>query len=81
MCVCVCVCVCTRAHAQSCVTPWTVASQAPLSMEISRQEYWSGLPFATLIFHYVEYSHFFIHIFFIHLSVHDISVVSMSQLL
>ena len=22
---------------------WTVASQAPLSMEISRQEYWSGL--------------------------------------
>ena len=27
------------------VTPWTVACQAPLSMEISRQEYWSGLPF------------------------------------
>ena len=27
------------------VTPWTVASQAPLSMEFSRQEYWSGLPF------------------------------------
>ena len=25
--------------------PWTVACQAPLSMEISRQEYWSGLPF------------------------------------
>ena len=24
--------------------PWTVASQAPLSMEFSRQEYWSGLP-------------------------------------
>ena len=24
---------------------WTVAHQAPLSMEISRQEYWSGLPF------------------------------------
>ena len=24
---------------------WTVASQAPLSMEFSRQEYWSGLPF------------------------------------
>ena len=23
-------------------TPWTVAHQAPLSMEISRQEYWSG---------------------------------------
>ena len=27
------------------VTPWTVARQAPLSMELSRQEYWSGLPF------------------------------------
>ena len=25
-------------------TPWTVAYQAPLSMEFSRQEYWSGLP-------------------------------------
>ena len=24
--------------------PWTVACQAPLSMEFSRQEYWSGLP-------------------------------------
>ena len=24
-------------------TPWTVAYQAPLSMEFSRQEYWSGL--------------------------------------
>ena len=23
---------------------WTVACQAPLSMEFSRQEYWSGLP-------------------------------------
>ena len=27
------------------VTPWTVALQAPLSMEFSKQEYWSGLPF------------------------------------
>ena len=26
------------------VTPWTVALQAPLSVEFSRQEYWSGLP-------------------------------------
>ena len=25
--------------------PWTVACQAPLSMEFSRQEYWSGWPF------------------------------------
>ena len=28
----------------SCVTPWTVDHQGPLSMEFSRQEYWSGLP-------------------------------------
>ena len=26
-------------------TPWTVVCQAPLSMELPRQEYWSGLPF------------------------------------
>ena len=25
-------------------TPWTVAHQAPPSMEFSRQEYWSGVP-------------------------------------
>ena len=29
------------------VTPWTAARQAPLSMEFSRQEYWSGLPFPS----------------------------------
>ena len=28
-------------------TPWTVAHQAPPSMEFSRQEYWSGLPFPS----------------------------------
>ena len=27
--------------------PWTVAQQAPLSVELSRQEYWSGLPFPS----------------------------------
>ena len=30
------------------VTPWTVAYQAPLSMEFSRQQCWSGLPFPSL---------------------------------
>ena len=33
---------------QSCWTLcdlWTIASQAPLSMGFSRQEYWSGLPY------------------------------------
>ena len=29
------------------VTPWTVASQAPLSTGFSRHEYWSGLPFPS----------------------------------
>ena len=28
-------------------TPWTVAYKVPLSMEFSRQEYWSGLPFLS----------------------------------
>ena len=28
-------------------TPWTVAHQAPPSMEFSRQEYWCGLPFPS----------------------------------
>ena len=28
------------------MTPWTVAYQAPLSMEFSRQEYWIGVPFS-----------------------------------
>ena len=28
-------------------TTWTVTHQAPLSMEFSRQEYWSGLPFPS----------------------------------
>ena len=28
-------------------TPWTIAYQAPLSMEFSREEYWSGLPFPS----------------------------------
>ena len=55
MCVCVCVCVCVQARACALflsrvllfLTPWTVARQTPLSMEFSRQEYWSGLPFPT----------------------------------
>ena len=57
VCVCVCVCVRTRVHACACtqslshvqlfVTPWTVAHQAPLSMQFSKQKYWSKLPFPT----------------------------------
>ena len=31
-------------HVQFCVTPWTAACQAPLSVGFPRKEYWSGLP-------------------------------------
>ena len=34
-------------HVRLFATLWTVARQVPLSMEFSRQEYWSGLPFPT----------------------------------
>ena len=46
MCVCVCVCE-SVSRVRLFMTPWTVAHQAPLSMEFSRQEYWSGLPFPS----------------------------------
>ena len=35
-----CVCVISP----SLCDPWTAARQVPLSMELSRQDYWSGLP-------------------------------------
>ena len=31
-------------HIQTFEAPWTVARHAPLPMEFSTQEYWSGLP-------------------------------------
>ena len=34
-------------YVQLFVISWTVAHQAPLSLEFSRQEYWSGLPFPS----------------------------------
>ena len=45
-CVCVFVCVSRLVMPRS-VTPWTVARQAPLSVEFSGQEYWSGLSFPS----------------------------------
>ena len=36
-------------HVRLFASPWTVAYQAPPSMEFSRQEYWSGLPFPSPI--------------------------------
>ena len=50
VCVCECVCVCmcdSLSRVQLSVTRRTVAYQASLSMEFSRQEYWSGLPFPS----------------------------------
>ena len=44
---CVCVCAQSVSHVQLFSTPWTVSHEAPLSMEFSRQEYWSRLPFPT----------------------------------
>ena len=38
-------CASSLSRVQLCETPWTVAHQTPLSLEFSRQVYWSGLPF------------------------------------
>ena len=40
-------CTCVLSHVQLFVTPWTVACQAPLSMEFLMQEYSIGLPFPS----------------------------------
>ena len=38
---------CVFIRVQLFAAPWTGAHQAPLSMEFSRKEYWSGLPFPS----------------------------------
>ena len=43
----VCCCFSFIKSVQLFVTPWTVVCLAPLSMEFSREEYWSGLPFPS----------------------------------
>ena len=40
-------CVQSLSRAQLFATPWIIALQAPLSMEFSRKDYWSGLPFPS----------------------------------
>ena len=39
-------CLCTKSLScvQLFVTPWTIDGQAPLSIRLSRQEYWNGCP-------------------------------------
>ena len=42
------ICVCQLlSHVVLFMTPWTVACQSLLSMEFSKQEFWSGLPFPS----------------------------------
>ena len=38
---------CVLSHVWFFAIPWTIAHQPPLSMEFSRQEYWSGLSFPS----------------------------------
>ena len=40
-------CVQSLSYVRLLATPWTVDSQAPLSMGFPRREYWSGLPFPS----------------------------------
>ena len=42
------ICAQSLSHVRLFTTPWTIAHQAPLSMEFSRQENWTGLPFPHL---------------------------------
>ena len=48
-CVCVCVCMCVYVHSvvSNSMIPWTVTHQAHLSVEFSRQEYQSEMPFPS----------------------------------
>ena len=39
----------SRSVMSNSANPWTAACQAPLSMGFSRQEYWSGLPFLSVL--------------------------------
>ena len=48
-------CVLSRSIVPDSATPWTVAHQAPLSVEFSWQEYWSGLPFPPIFFDYTKW--------------------------
>ena len=47
VCMCVCVCACMLSHVQVFAVPWTIACQAPLFMDFSKQEYWNELSFPT----------------------------------
>ena len=43
-------------HVQLFVVPWTVAHQTPQSLEFSKQEYWSRLPFPSPVIEPVSHT-------------------------
>ena len=47
ICMVIVLCMCVLSHVQRLTLCDSIALQAPLSMQFSRQEYWSGLPFPT----------------------------------
>ena len=65
-----------RAHMLSHVTPWTSARQTPLAMDFSRQEYWSGLPFPSLLYYFLNY---FLNYFFSKIKTFVSSSMSLSM--
>ena len=42
---CLCVCAHVLSHVRLFAAPWTEAHQAPLSLKLSKQAYWSVMPF------------------------------------
>ena len=65
--------VCVLSRIRLSVTPWTIARQAPWSMDFSRHEYWSGLPFSSSdINDYYK----FIFYFFLNLNSRDLTLLS-----
>ena len=44
---------CVLSHVRLLATPWTIAHQALWSIEFSRQEHWSGLPFPSPMIQYM----------------------------
>ena len=47
MCVCVYMHIGMLSDVRLLAIPWTIAHQAPLPIELSRQEYWNGVPFLS----------------------------------
>ena len=59
-------------HVRLFATPWTVASQTPLYMEFSRQEYWSGLPFPSPVCYMHVCIYIYTHIYIYHIFIHSV---------